>query len=456
MFPLDIRLTDETRCQSSGQETSMRIVTTHKNTDFDALASVVAATLLYPDAIPALPKPINSNVKEFLSLHKDLLNISSWKEINYHKATGLIVVDASSWERLSAPEEIQNRIDLDIILFDHHIQDGDIPTRWSCREAVGANITLMLRKLKEKNVKLTPVQSTLFLTGLYEDTGNLSFSGTTAEDAHTAGYLLEHQADLNLSNYLLRPAYGQKQKNILFEMLKTAKRDKKNGFHVGFSKVVIKGFVENLAVVVHMFREILNVDVAFGLFAHKNHDTCIVIGRSNNKQINVGAIMRSMGGGGHPGAGSALIKAKSMDAIEENILMLLNDKPKSSILVSDLMSFPVMSIRDDATMGEAANLLREKGCTGVPVVDQTGKLVGVLSRRDFQRKVRKDSQLRAPVKAYMSTNVISIQPGESPNDASGLMIKHDIGRLPVVDNGHIIGILTRSDVMRYWYDPMPE
>lgn len=434
----------------------MQIVTTHKNTDFDALASVIAATLLYPDALPVLPKQINSNVKEFLALHKDLFNIRSWEEIDYRNATGLIVVDAGSWDRLSIPEDIRNRTDLNIIVFDHHAHEGDIPADWQCRETVGANITLMLRKLKEENVALTPIQSTLFLTGLYEDTGHLSFPATTAEDAHTAGYLLEHQADLNLTNYLLRPAYGQKQKDILFEMLKTASREKKEGFRVGFSKIVIKGFVENLALVVHMFREILNVDVAFGLFSHKDRNTCIVIGRSNNERINVGGIMRSLGGGGHSGAGSALIKAKSMDEIQERIFELLTGNRTSQMQVSDLMSFPVTTIRDDATMEQAANLLRQEGCTGVPVVDQDGRLVGILSRRDFQRKVKKDSQLKSPVKAFMSANVVTIRPGESPSDASGLMIKHDIGRLPVVDNGHIIGILTRSDVMRYWYDLIPE
>ena len=54
----------------------MQIVTTHKNTDFDALASVIAATILYPASIPVLPRNLNPNVKAFLSIHKDLLQVS--------------------------------------------------------------------------------------------------------------------------------------------------------------------------------------------------------------------------------------------------------------------------------------------------------------------------------------------------------------------------------------------
>ena len=53
----------------------MQLVTTHKNTDFDALASVVAATILYPKAIPVLPKIVNPNVKAFLSIHKELFHM---------------------------------------------------------------------------------------------------------------------------------------------------------------------------------------------------------------------------------------------------------------------------------------------------------------------------------------------------------------------------------------------
>jgi len=62
----------------------------------------------------------------------------------------------------------------------------------------------------------------------------------------------------------------------------------------------------------------------------------------------------------------------------------------------------------------------------------------------------------APVKAFMSRKNFTITPDRSPMEAARIMVKHDIGRLPVEDNGKIIGIITRSDSMRYFYDLLPE
>ena len=80
--------------------------------------------------------------------------------------------------------------------------------------------------------------------------------------------------------------------------------------------------------------------------------------------------------------------------------------------------------------------------------------MGVISRRDFV-KVRNESQMKKPVKAFMQRNVITIDVGKSPQQAARLMIRHDVGRLPVMEDGKMVGIITRSDVMHYFYDMLP-
>ncbi len=431
----------------------MQIITTHKAADFDALASVIAGTILYPGAIPVLPKNLNPNVKAFLSIHKDLFKIYSIGDIELDKVKTLIVTDANSWNRLEKIDVLRKRDDLEIILWDHH-KGGNIQPTWKCKKETGATITLMVQHMKQLKMELTPMQATLFLAGLYEDTGGLMFPSTTAEDAYAAGYLLEKEADLKILNSFLRPAYGQKQKTILFEMLKTASRIKLRGFSISISKMNMEGHVSNLAVVVHMYREILNLDAAFGVFTVGDQGKCIVIGRSSVDELNIGKIMHKLGGGGHLNAGSAKVDSLSPNEIEKQVISLIKGDRLATITISDLMSYPVYTVTSDMKMEQVAQILREKGCTGVPVVEGD-KMVGVISRRDF-KKVRRTNQMKAPVKAFMSRNCITIESDRSPVEASRLMVKHDIGRLPVIQKERIIGIITRTDAMRYFYDLLPE
>lgn len=432
----------------------MQIITTHKGTDFDGLASLFAAKLIYADAVVVLPKNINPNVKSFLSIHKDFFKVLTVNEVDLAQVKRLIVVDTNSWHRLDQMESLKKNKGLEVLLWDHHSNGGDILAGWKLQERMGANITLMIRRLKDERKVLTPIQATLFLTGLYEDTGSLMFPSTRAEDAYAAAYLLDQKADLGIVGTFLQPAYGEKQKNILFEMLQTAERKKINGYTISINKTDINGHVNNLSVVVHMYREIVNTDAAFGIFMNKDKGRSIVIGRSNIDGLDIGSIMRGLGGGGHPGAGSAMVQNVHPAAIEEMIVDLIQGNQQSSVQVSDLMSFPVLTVPSTISMKEVALILRDKGCTGIPVVDD-GKLLGVISRRDF-RKLRNESQTTAPVKAFMSTDVKTISPGKSPMQAARLMVKHDVGRLPVVEEGKIIGIITRSDTMMYFYDLLPD
>jgi CBS domain-containing protein len=217
----------------------------------------------------------------------------------------------------------------------------------------------------------------------------------------------------------------------------------------------IEGRIQNLAMVLQMYREIVNVDAAFGIFKDVERNKCMVIGRSNIDEINIGLLMRSLGGGGHPGAGSALLKAVNPDTIEEMLVELISGNQQSSVMLSDIMSYPVVTVDADTMIEEVAMILRDLGCTGMPVVDKDDRIVGMISRRDF-KKVRQSKHMQSPVKAFMHRNVVTIDHDKSAIEAARLMIRHDIGRIPVMKENKIIGIITRSDAMMYFYDLLPD
>ena len=164
--------------------------------------------------------------------------------------------------------------------------------------------------------------------------------------------------------------------------------------------------------------------------------------------------MRIMGGGGHSGAGSAMIKSVGPEGVETWLMEAMKDYRQLPIQISDLMSFPVESVPPDMPMREVETVLNRQGCSGMPVMEGE-KLVGIISRRDLN-KLTNDAQWRSPVKAFMSRKVITVTPMHSVAEAMRTLIKHDIGRLPVVENDRVIGIISRSDAMIYYYDLIPE
>ncbi|MBW1781724.1 MAG: CBS domain-containing protein [Deltaproteobacteria bacterium] len=432
----------------------MEVITTHRNVDFDALASVFAAAMIYEGAMPVLPRSLNANVRAFLALHKDLFPFHAFGDVDLNEVSRLVVVDAQNWSRLGRIREIRDREGLDIHLWDHHKETGDFQASWACTRAVGAASSLLVLRLERDQTPISPMQATLFLAGIYEDTGNMTFPSTRADDAMAVRFLLERKGDLSMVKNFLRPTYGPRQKEVLFEMLKTARREKLNGHTLCINTVEIEGYVHGLALVVDMLQDILNVDAAFGIFSERIQKRCFVIGRSAADTLDVGSIMQHLGGGGHPNAGSALLRSVNAEDVRTWILKLLKGNHNGAVQISDLMSYPVFSLSPGERMKKVALLLREKGCTGFPVTEGN-KVVGIISRRDF-RRVRKESQMSAPVKAFMSTDVHTIGPQDGVAQAVRLMVSEDIGRLPVVRDGDLIGILTRSDAMRYYYNLLPD
>ena len=433
----------------------MLIATTHKNTDFDALASVIAATIIYPDCVGVIPKAVNRNVGQFLSTHKTAFNIILPNEINPEQISRLIVVDTNQWHRLDRMDKLRDRVDIKIDLWDHHMTgEGSIRADWSLREHVGATVTLFVREMISKKIELSALVSTVLLIGLYEDTGHLSFPSTTADDARAAAYLLENRADLNVAGFFLNPPYEETQKEILFEMMKETEKTTINGNSIGFNTVYLDKKVANLAAVVNMYRKIINVDVIFVTFV--NNSTCTVIGRSGVASVDIGLIMNHFGGGGHSGAGSATVKNNLISPLQirENIVTRLAAEQTGSVTIADIMSSPVFSVNSDCPMVEVQKLMASEDIRGVIVADDD-EIRGIIVLWDL-KKIKKERQWNSPAKAFMARNIITISPSSSPAEAARTMIHKDVGHLPVVHDGKMVGIVTRTDILTNFYNLMPD
>ncbi|MEZ4417042.1 MAG: CBS domain-containing protein [Gemmatimonadota bacterium] len=119
--------------------------------------------------------------------------------------------------------------------------------------------------------------------------------------------------------------------------------------------------------------------------------------------------------------------------------------------VGRLMSKQVHRVGVDASLNEAARLMWDRDIGAVPVVDGQGKVVGMVTDRDIAMAayIQGKPLTRIPVRSVMSRDVISLSSAEPLHKASTLMRRHQIRRLPIVDEqGVASGMLTLSDLAR--------
>ena len=428
----------------------MRIVTSHTNTDFDALASMVACTCLYPGTIAILPSHIMPGVKAFLAIHRDLLRILPRKQLDLDQVSSLIVVDTNNWKRLDRMEELRKREDLDIICWDHHMEGSTIEGDREYREEVGATITLLLEELKRSDIPFTPMQATLFLLGIYDDTGCLSFSSATHRDAGMTAFLLENGADLNIVSAYLADTIDDSHSQVFSKMLATAKTLEMDGLKIGICPQQVKSGLTMLASLVSKYREFKGLDAVFGIFL-TDQDKAMVIGRANSQNVDVGAVVRALGGGGHPAAGSAVVKGLALDAVVSRVEQLIQDISQKEILISEIMSGPLRFVVDPSlTMSQAKKIMNKEKLNAVLVCDHE-RLLGSLSAENFL-KAEKSGRLDTSVKGFMKPRVVVAVSGDTARKAFELMNQSDDGLLPVVENNRLIGVLTRGNLILHLYD----
>lgn len=432
----------------------MEIITSHNALDFDGLASMAAADRLYPEAVRVFSGTVNKNVKKFMALYKDLLTIKTAREINLTAVQRLVLVDTASPHRLAQLTPVLANKDLDIHIYDHHpATEDDLSGSLTEIHSVGAATTILVEKIIERDIKISPFEATIYALGIYDDTGSLLFTSTTSRDASAVAYLLSRGANLGVVGSFMEKPFSEEQRHILYKLIEGSVHYKIQDLDVALARYEGNEFVPGLDLVTHRLFEMEGSDAVFVIA--KMEGKVNVVGRSRSNSIKINEVLKPLGGRGHEKAASAVARSKDCGEAEIVILENLKSLIQPSSSAADIMSSPVKTLRPGISMEEAGRIMLRYGHTGMPVVEN-GKMIGMISRRDVD-KARIHELGHAPLKGFMTADVLSVTSATPVSDVQKLMVEHDIGRLPVIDDGKLLGIVSRTDILKTLHgDDYPE
>ena len=198
----------------------MHIITSHERADMDALASMYAAHLLHPDYQIVSPKNLNRNLRDFLALYRDRMPVLPRRQLPRRALSEILLVDTQAIAPLRGMERSTH-----IHVVDHHPIDEPLAAgvTWEI-EPVGACTTLLVERIRQRQIPLDSLGASLLLMGIYEDTGSLSYATTDARDALAAGFLLQQGADLELVRRFLRQPLSQETSGPVLSCLNELNR----------------------------------------------------------------------------------------------------------------------------------------------------------------------------------------------------------------------------------------
>ncbi len=176
------------------------------------------------------------------------------------------------------------------------------------------------------------------------------------------------------------------------------------------------------------------------------------------------------------------ITADDLMALTQRAEQFAGRRAAEGVQVSRVMSQPVHSVRPQTPLSEAAHLMVSQRISGLPVVDDAGHLVGIITEADFLRALgvpahqphhnlwqtleslfghlAHHGELETPddpVSAHMVNNVVSVHPGQDLHDVIEAMKRNSVKRVVVCDQDHrVLGMVTRSDLVRLFFDRYTE
>ncbi len=427
----------------------MDVITTHVNADFDCLGAMVAAKKLYPDALMVFSGSQEKSMRDFfLKSTGYALDFKRLKDVDVSSVTRLILVDCQHSSRIGRLAEAALRPGVDVHIYDHHPEiRGDLrPSGGEIREC-GSSTTILARILMAKGIAVSPVEATLMMLGIYEDTGNLVFPSTTVDDYLASAWLLEMGANLNTVSDFITQELTSEQVSLLNDLLKSLKKITIDGVEITIAQASVEYYIGDIAVLSHMIRDMENLDVLF--LAVDMGKRVYVVARSRISEVDVGAVLREFGGGGHANAASATVKELTLIQVVARLEDILRRQVSPKRTAADIMSAPVKTVPSTAVISEARELLTRYNVNAMPVMDGEA-MIGIISRRIVERALYHDLG-NVPVTEYMHSEYMRAVPDTPLSEIQDYIVGRERRLVPVFDGGRIVGVITRTDLLRVMY-----
>jgi tRNA nucleotidyltransferase (CCA-adding enzyme) len=426
----------------------LTIITTHLNADYDAMASMLAAQKLYPEARVVFPGSQEKGLRNFfVQSMVYLFNMVDIKEVDFDAVGRLVLVDTKQPGRIGRLSELLDRPDLEVHIYDHHpAQPDDIHGIYEVVELTGATVSIMTQIIREKGIPISPDEATVMCLGIYEDTGSFTFSSTTEKDFNAAGFLVARGADLRIISNMISREITPEQLELLNDLFQAATRYNIKGVEVVVSTVTTDRYVPDFAFLVHKMVKMEDLNAVFALARMENK--IYLVARSRTSDVDAGAIARALGGGGHPYAASASIKERTLAQTEQRLLEVLHVTLSSSKRARDLMSAPAISVAPDVSCEDARRLLTQYNVNALLVVekeDKRDRLLGYITRQIIAKALY--LKLKPRVRDYMMTEMGSVGPDAEISEIQEQIIENKQRVLPVVERDRVAGVITRTDLL---------
>jgi tRNA nucleotidyltransferase (CCA-adding enzyme) len=425
----------------------MEVITTHVNADFDCIGSMVAAKKLYPEALLAFSGAQEKAVRDFFlkSPPVDLV-FTRMKDIDFSAVTRLVIVDCQHSSRIAKFGELAKGGGVEVHIFDHHPKSsGDIPATGGVIRPCGSTTTILTHLLMQRCIEVTPYEATLMMLGIHEDTGNLTFPATTEEDYRAAAWLLQRGASLNEVADSIGKEFTVEQVSLLNDLITSLKTTSLKGVDVSVAHASVDRYVGDIAGLAQMIRDMENLQALFLVVAMA--DRVFIIARSRIPEVRVGEILQDLGGGGHATAASATLKGLTLIQVLEQLDQVLKKRVDPRRVAGDIMSFPVKTLPPECTIEEAQERLVRYNVSAMPVVD-VETVLGVISRKTVEKALYHNLGL-VPVTDYMHSEFLAASPDTPISEIQSYMVGGDARLVPVISAGLLVGVVTRTDLLRY-------